>query len=321
MDRVEAVIAVVALVALAGCGGLGAESTDSPAPTLPSDGTLEPDAGTEATVVDVVDGDTVDVRYSNGTTDTVRLLGVDSPEVYSDNSPGEFEGVPDTDEGRNCLEAAGEAATDFAETHLSGETVTVVVDDTADRRDRYGRLLAYVHVDGAEFNYRLVANGHARVYDTTFARADGYYAAESEAQDGAAGLWACRTDAGGSDNGDGDPTDGTEGATPLVVDSMQADAPGNDHENRNGEYVEFRNEGDEPLDVGGWTVSDEAGHTYTFPDGFVLGPGASVTLRTGDGTDTTETLYWGADGAVWNNGGDAVVVSRDGETALTYTYG
>ena len=31
------------------------------------------------TVTDVVDGDTVDVRYENGSTDTVRLLGIDAP--------------------------------------------------------------------------------------------------------------------------------------------------------------------------------------------------------------------------------------------------
>jgi micrococcal nuclease len=67
------------------------------------------------------------------------------------------------------------------------------VDPSADRRGSYGRLLAYVRVDGTDFNYRLVDTGHARVYDTTFARSDRYYAAEGQAQEAGDGLWTCRT--------------------------------------------------------------------------------------------------------------------------------
>ncbi|MGA9399647.1 thermonuclease family protein [Haladaptatus sp.] len=40
----------------------------------------------QVTVTDVVDGDTLDIQYSNGSTDTVRLLGVDTPESYGDNT-------------------------------------------------------------------------------------------------------------------------------------------------------------------------------------------------------------------------------------------
>ena len=67
-----------------------------------------------ATVVDVVDGDTIKVRFENGTRETVRLLGVDTPEVYSENTPDEFEGVPETDDGRQCLRRYGDRASEFA---------------------------------------------------------------------------------------------------------------------------------------------------------------------------------------------------------------
>jgi hypothetical protein len=70
-----------------------------------------------------------------------------------------------------------------------------------------------------------------------------------------------------------------------------------------------------------WTVSDEADHVYSFPSGFTLEPGDSVTLYTGSGTDTDDELYWGENGAVWNNGGDTVTLKdENGDTVDTYTY-
>ncbi|WP_436911904.1 lamin tail domain-containing protein [Halosimplex marinum] len=362
-DRVAAVLAVALLALLAvlsGCAGISlsvGEETAGPTAAAPDVAN-----GTTVTVVEVVDGDTVDVRYANGSTETVRLLGVDTPEVYADNDPAEYEGVPNNGAGRACLGSAGEDATAFAERWLAGERVTLVTDPAADRRGSYGRLLAYVHVnvsdrstsgtnasgangavtatndgtaaagptgtdrvaaDRTDFNYRLVATGHARVYDSTFRRSDRYYAAEAEAQADRRGLWHCRNP--NATVAEGGPRD-TEGpvatsSSGLAVERVHADAAGNDHENRNDEYVVFGNDGEGPLDLGGWMVSDEADHTYTFPDGFALDPGETVTLRTGSGTDTADTLYWGSDSAVWNNGGDTVVVARDGETVLRYAYG
>jgi micrococcal nuclease len=345
--RAATVLAVALLAVLSGCAGLSLSVGEETA--------AAPDVanGTAATVVDVVDGDTIDVRYANGSTDTVRFLGVDTPEVYSDTDPAEYEGVPDTATGAACLESAGEDASAFAERWLAGERVTLVTDPAADRRGSYGRLLAYVHVNasgadggvtatagaatngtathanGTDFTYRLLATGHARVYDSTFQRSERYYAAEADAQADRRGLWRCRdpgavaTDGDGSDS-DGAPADSdgpvVTSATGLTVERVHADAAGNDHDNRNDEFVVFGNDGEGRLELGGWTVSDEADHTYAFPAGFALGVGETVTLRTGSGADTADTLYWGNDSAIWNNGGDAVVVTRDGETVLRYVY-
>ena len=336
-----AVVAVALLALLSGCAGLGLDTE------LDGDGAPAPDVanGTAATVVEVTDGDTLDVRYPNGSTDTVRLLGVDTPEVGVDNDPTEFEGVPDDETGAACLESAGEDASAFAREHLLGERVTLVTDPAADRRDRYGRLLAYVHVDEGEsagtatagsgptandttenrtdFNSRLLATGHARVYDSTFARSDRYYAAESAAQDAGRALWGCRSpDASDTGSSEFVDTDGpvATSASGLAVERVHADAAGNDHENLNDEYVVFGNDADVTLPLGGWVVRDDGGHSYVFPAEFALGPGETVTLRTGAGEDTADTLYWGSDSAVWNNGGDTVVVERDGETVLRYAY-
>jgi len=118
---------------------------------------------------------------------------------------------------------------------------------------------------------------------------------------------------------DGGESDGD--ATALEIAEIRADARGNDNENLNDEYVVFRNGGDRPLDLSGWTVSDEADHTYAFPEGTQLGPGETLTLHTGSGTDGDGHYYWGAGRAVWNNGGDTVFVrTAEGELVTEETY-
>jgi len=95
----------------------------------------------------------------------------------------------------------------------------------------------------------------------------------------------------------------------LAISEIHADAAGDDRENLTDEYVVFTNTGEEPLDLSGWTVNDEAGHTYTVPDGTTLAPGETLTLYTGSGTDTESALYWGSGRPIWNNDGDTVTVT------------
>ncbi|WP_254535018.1 lamin tail domain-containing protein [Halomarina litorea] len=110
-------------------------------------------------------------------------------------------------------------------------------------------------------------------------------------------------------------------ASDLAVDSVHADAAGDDRTNLNDEYVVFENTGEETIDLSGWTVSDESGRTYTFPDGTTLGPGEQLTLRTGSGSNTAAEHYWGAAGPVWNNDGDTVTVeTANGSRVLTEAY-
>lgn len=127
-------------------------------------------------------------------------------------------------------------------------------------------------------NYDLIDTGHARVYDSQFSQSNRFYAVESDAQAAEGGLWQCRNV---GESGD------------LAITKIHADAPENDNENLNGEYVVFENIGSESVDLSGWTVSDEASHTHTFPSGTSLASGATVTLHTGSGADTTSDRYWG----------------------------
>ena len=122
---------------------------------------------------------------------------------------------------------------------------------------------------------------------------------------------------GGTPTDDGTATDGGD----LALVAVHADAEGDDRENLTDEYLTFENAGEETLDLSGWTVTDEAGKRYTFPDGTTLAPGERVTLHTGSGEDTDTDLYWGASGPVWNNDGDTVTVrAADGTVVLEESY-
>ncbi|AQL42636.1 hypothetical protein BV210_07895 [Halorientalis sp. IM1011] len=315
MDRV-AVVLVVLVVAASGCLGLGPSGSHAPGtPAPPADADL---ANSYAvTVTSVIDGDTIEVRYRNGTQETVRLLGVDTPETSSENDPAEFEGVPETAAGRSCLGEAGRDATRAMTDRLLGETVTLGVDAESDRRGYYGRLLGYVYQDGANVNYWLLTEGHARVYDSQFTERERFDAAEQRARANGTGLWTCATD---------DPPTPTEevvadGGTvsgPLAIVEVHEDAAGSqpDSENLSDEYVVFENRGNGTLDISGWTVSDAVDHTYYFPDGTTLDPGKQVTLRTGSGTDTETDRYWGEGSPVWNNDGDTVTVRAANGTVM-----
>jgi micrococcal nuclease len=153
------------------------------------------------------------------------------------------------------------------------------------------------------------------VYDSQFTKRDRFYAAESRAQRKGVGLWECRngqrttrpeTGGGGNSEGDG----GSDGEVSRTVARIHADADGNDHDNLNDEYVVLKNSGNDGLDLSGWTVSDEGGHTYRVPSGVRLASGEMVTLYTGSGSNSASELYWGSGSAVWNNGGDAILVSN-----------
>jgi len=188
MHHHRVVVAVVALVALAGCSGLAPLPTPDAEPTAAAGEAAGP--AWNVTVSHVVDGDTVEIRYRNGSSETVRLLGVDTPETGSTPvSPGEFEGIPDSEAGRSHLRTWGERATDVAERDLAGEEVRLVVDRKADRRGGYGRLLAYIYVDGENFNKRLLVDGYARLYDSPFTFRDEFAATEATARESNVGLW------------------------------------------------------------------------------------------------------------------------------------
>ena len=145
----------------------------------------------EAIVTAVVDGDTVKVRFNDNSTDTVRLLGVDTPETSMPNKSYEYGSITDT----KCLDRFGYIATVYAEEQLSGKNVVIALDETAGLRGSYGRLLAYIEVGGSDFNRSLVRLGYARVYDEGESVREAEYMEEQEfARSVPLGLWTCSSE-------------------------------------------------------------------------------------------------------------------------------
>jgi micrococcal nuclease len=239
--------------------------------------------GGDARVADVVDGDTLEVRLPGDAVERVRIIGVNAPE---------------------SSECFADEATAALAALVDGEEVVLVADRSD--RDRYGRLLRYVEVDGVDVGERLVREGAAvvRVSAPDTAREAVLRAAQDEARAGGTGLWA--PDACGA----ADPA-----AAVVRITALRLDADGDDAANLNDEWVEIANEGPSAVELGDWGLRDEsASHRFVFPSGFVLDPGALVRVRSGCGVPTATDQFWCATGsAVWNNDGDtAFLVDPDG---------
>lgn len=101
----------------------------------------------QATVIRVIDGDTIVVNL-DGKEETVRLIGVDTPESVHPNTS------KNTD--------AGVAASAFSKMYLGNSTVELEFD--VQERDKYNRLLAYVYCrNGEMFNEKLLRSGYASI--------------------------------------------------------------------------------------------------------------------------------------------------------------
>lgn len=118
----------------------------------------------------VIDGDTVETAAG----DSIRLLGVDTPEIDWDNNSSEY---------------YAEEARDFTAENLADQKVVLEYDK--EREDNHGRTLAYIYQDGENFNQKLLTEGMATVmivepndkYESEFKKA------AAEARKSKKGIW------------------------------------------------------------------------------------------------------------------------------------
>ena len=122
-------------------------------------------------VTRVIDGDTLVVQGVG----TVRLIGVDTPETVDPRRPVQY---------------FGKEAFEFTRRMAQGKVVRLEFD--VDRKDRYGRTLAYVYLPDATFlNAKIVKQGYGHAYTQfPFRHLDQFRAYEREAHDAGRGLWA-----------------------------------------------------------------------------------------------------------------------------------
>jgi micrococcal nuclease len=177
------IVGILVGSALSSLGGPGQEDlgpADVETPTF-DEGSLsaspssDPEDATNATVTDVVDGDTIKTRF-RGDIITVRLIGVDAPEVAGPHT---------------SIECFGPRASQFATQVLDGQRVRLELD--VDELDRFGRTLAYVWLGDRLFNEQLVSGGFATVatFPPNISYVDRFRSAQREARAHDRGLWQC----------------------------------------------------------------------------------------------------------------------------------
>ncbi len=146
-------------------------------PDAPASATQSTVVGSNASLVRVVDGDTVVVDIGDQR-ETVRLLGIDTPETAKPNSP---------------VECFGPEASAFTKHRLPVGTALRLVRDV-EARDDYGRLLAYVYTatDGVFVHLEIVRLRFATLltFPPNIAHVDEFVAAAQTAQQANLGLWA-----------------------------------------------------------------------------------------------------------------------------------
>jgi micrococcal nuclease len=289
---------LAAFCLFAGCsvGTVSSPDTDLPA-GLPL----------KATVTGTIDGDTFRLSFPDGRTETLRILGIDTPEVTpGGNDPGKFDGITDP----WLLSLWGEEAALYAHQKLDGQVVTIECDREAGTRDPYGRLLATLTLpDGSDYGEDILMRGLARVYtQETFSLKSRYLAVQNEAMETRTGIWSGR-----------EPLDGTSGQ--IVIAAVHYNAAGDDRENLNDEYLTLCNIGTTTVDLTSWQVRDSEGVIYFFPAVSLLS-GETLDLHTGNGTPLAGELFMGSLFPVLNNDGDTVTLSdREGNVVSSFSWG
>ncbi|GAI74245.1 unnamed protein product, partial [marine sediment metagenome] len=128
--------------------------------------TAPPD-GSKHRVLDIIDGDTIDIDTAAGKL-RVRIIGIDTPETVHPGKP---------------VEPGGLEATARAKQLLAGKTVTIHYDPNPDhgKWGKYGRLLAYIEMpDGRDYGLVIIQEGLSKAYiEYPFSRQLSYLRAEN----------------------------------------------------------------------------------------------------------------------------------------------
>jgi hypothetical protein len=109
----------------------------------------------------------------------------------------------------------------------------------------------------------------------------------------------------------------------VQISHVRFDAPGrDDRDNRtlNKEWVEITNSGRHGVNLNGWTLSDERGHTYTFHH-YRLDGRSTVRVHTGRGHDTRRDVYQDRHREVWDKRDTATLRNDRGHRVDSVSWG
>jgi micrococcal nuclease len=186
MSTIRRLLLPLLAITLVACGAV-APAPDGPGPSGAASSTVgessapAPEASTpvgeNATVVRVVDGDTIKVQL-NGIEQTVRYIGIDTPETVHPSKPVEFMGPEASAQNKALVEGQ-----------------VVILERDVSETDRYGRLLRYVWVEQngryVMVNAELVRLGFAQVstYPPDVKHTELFLLLQTEAREAERGLW------------------------------------------------------------------------------------------------------------------------------------
>jgi len=132
-------------------------------------------------VVKVVDGDTIKINF-DGSIESIRLIGMDTPETVDPRKP---------------VQCFGEEASKKAKELLLNKKVRLEDDPT--QYDKYGRLIKYVYLENGEmYNKKMIEDGYAHeyTYDIPYKYQSEFQEAEKYARENKLGLWSDDTCSG-----------------------------------------------------------------------------------------------------------------------------
>lgn len=238
----------------------------------------------------VIDGDTVVLEDGR----KIRYLGINSPEV----------GQPFHNEALKLNE----------DLVLEKE---VYLEYDKEKSDRYGRTLAYLFINNLLVNAEIAIRGLAisESIQPNIKYQKEIMDAQAQAKANCQGMWEslCKENA-----------DSSNEKACVKITNINADAKGNDNQNKNGEWIEFMNSCGQTISLNGYLLKDtSASNKYVFKD-FSLNANSLVKLYSGCGQNNSSDLYWQCPQlkyAVWNNSGDeAFLYNEKGELVADYKY-
>ncbi len=126
-------------------------------------------------VTSFTDGDTIQVDMA-GTTEKIRLIGVDTPETH---------------DPRKSVQCYGQSAAAFTKQLIGANRVRLQTDTETTNRDRYNRLLRYVYLpDGRLVNAEIIKKGYGFAYVYfPFTKMDEFKRYQADAEKQSLGLW------------------------------------------------------------------------------------------------------------------------------------
>ena len=140
-----------------------------------------------ATVMRVIDGGTVVVKYRNGSRETFQLMGIDVPQTtLSKTAPRQY-GYNNTADTRAFTFGIGKDAKQYANQKLNRKQVQLVVGLEKGNHEERG---AYLYVNNVDLSTQLLSKGYARVANRTITKYDVYKNAETNACQQNVGIWS-----------------------------------------------------------------------------------------------------------------------------------